>query len=436
MARSEQNVTRRIPVLLIVLVVAVAGSLGVYAIVATNGGSHSTVKSDGPTLYQALSEVNNSVRNVSGGPWVLFSVWGVAAQSPFSPNVIGYPSQNHTVNSCGQQFDGLTLWNGTMPLFNGTFDSGTAPFWQFAFFSNVSQTILLATDTLGMSKVYAPMPYPSPCNPWYDLGSSPWRWTLPPGVFPVDSPNAAQSAWGVVDQKWVKVNEPEVELITIGPGMFDGFGDVSGYGVFFDRCGQLGVAGLAEPLVLVGENLQGQWRGTENLTHNCALPFSGYGSLDGIYDLLFSGVSVSTTYGTISATAPFQVALAYPNDTLTNDFDGSGLANWMTHLSLTTSVGQHLPLAAPTCRYWVPSVGSCTANSSGWFAVVLSASGEWINSYGELANGTAGWSEPVTALVSHQQLVIVVPSSWNLTGDELNLTSTVITSEVTGSLML
>ncbi len=214
-----------------------------------------------------------------------------------------------------------------MPLFNGAFDSGTAPFWQFAFFSSVSQAILLATDTLGVPKVFPPMAYPGPCNAWYDLGSNPVRWTIPPGTFPVDSPKAAQSAWGAVDQKWVHLNEPEVELITIGPGVFDGFGDVSGYGVFFDRCGQVGVAGGAEPLVLVGESTQGLWGGTENLTTNCALQYSGLGTLDGVYDLLFSPPNISAGYRTTQATTPFQVALAYPNGTLTKDDDGWGLAN-------------------------------------------------------------------------------------------------------------
>lgn len=68
--------------------------------------------------------------------------------------------------------------------------------------------------------------------------------------------------------------------------------------------------------------------------------------------------------------------------------------------------------------------------------VVLSQSGEWINSYGLQPNGTPSWAEPVTALVSHQQLVIVVPSSWNLAGDKLAVDSTVTNSTVIGSLPL
>jgi hypothetical protein len=390
---------------------------------------------DGPTLYQALAQINITVRNVSGGPWTLFSVWGVAAQSPFSPNVVGYPAENLTVNLCGRQFDGLTLWNGTIPVFDGTFDSGTAPFWQVGFYSNVSHSILLTTDTLGITKIYPPMTYPGPCTAWYDLGSAPWHWTIPPGAFPADSPTATQTAWRVVGQDWLQSNRPEVELITIGPGVFNGFGDASGYGVYFDRCGQAGIAGLAEPLVLVGESLQAQWRETQKLTTDCALPSSGYGSLDGLYSLRFSAINVSSAAGTTWLIVPFQVAFAYPNGTLTSDFDGWGLANWMTSLNVTTSLGLHLPLGTATCQSWVASLAECTANVTGWYAVLLSSTGEWLDSYGATPEGT-GWSVPVDALVSHQELVVVVPSSWNLSLATLNVTSTVSTSRIIGSVTL
>jgi hypothetical protein len=80
----------------------------------------------------------------------------------------------------------------------------------------------------------------------------------------------------------------------------------------------------------------------------------------------------------------------------------------------------------------VGEVADCVANNSGWFAVILSAGGEWLDSYGSLPGGGAGWSEPNTALVSHQQLVIVVPSGWNLSGDRFSPISTITTSTVTG----
>ena len=108
----------RARVLLVALTVVIAGGIGTYLLVITHNPGVTPVRprADGPTLYEALSEDNTSVRNVSGGPWALFSVWGIAAQSPFSANVISYPAQNHTVNSCGQQFNGLRCGTGRCPF--------------------------------------------------------------------------------------------------------------------------------------------------------------------------------------------------------------------------------------------------------------------------------------------------------------------------------
>ena len=101
-----------------------AGIAGLWLFIDKGGGHPPNVQlvSDGPTFFQALSQVNNSALLEPGGPWALFSVYGIATQIPFSPNLIGYAHTNQTVNSCGQEFNGLTLWNGTMPLFNGTFN--------------------------------------------------------------------------------------------------------------------------------------------------------------------------------------------------------------------------------------------------------------------------------------------------------------------------
>jgi len=401
--------------------------------------SPSTAKTiaDGPTLYEAIAGVNQSLPSVSGGPWGLFSIYGVAAQAPYSGNVVGYPLDNQTVNACQAQLNGLTLWNGTMPVFNGSLDSGTAPYWQFAYYSNVSQQILVATNVLGSVHTYPPMPVNGPCHPWYDLGSNPESWVkqLAPSV--VNSPNVAGPALSVIGKlNWFASNSPWAEIYTSGPGVFDGYGDLGGFtGVILDRCGLVGVSNL-QPLLLWAENLNGTNGGYSNETHNCAVLnypyFAGYGS----YDVIPGSANTSTTGTTYQFAFSYQAGIIEHNQTAPYVFDAWGLANWMTSWNLTNASGQHLPLATPDCREWVSAVADCAANPSGWYAVILSASGGWQNSYGALPGGGVGWSEPVTALVSHQQLVIVCPSSWNVTGDVLNVTSTVSTSTVNGALTL
>jgi hypothetical protein len=211
-----------------------------------------------------------------------------------------------------------------------------------------------------------------------------------------------------------------------------------GYLVAFDRCGLMDVAGV-QTRIFAAANWSapsGQAAG-ELGGGNCAALNSSQGEPGAQYDLLFSNVSEQQSSSTAWITVPFQVALAYEsNGTLLGDYDGWGLANWMTDWNLTTSSGAPLPVAGSGCAAWVPALADCASNESGWYAVVLSASGEWINSFGVQPGGAVGWSEPVTALVSHQELVIVCPSSWNMEGDSLNVTSTISTSTVSGSVAL
>lgn len=428
--------------LLSVLIVAVVAAAGLgtgawwYLSHPQGSGSERTI-ADGPTLYQAIAGVNQSLRNVSGGPWGLFSIYGVAAQAPYSANVIGYPLGNLTVNACQAQFNGLTLWNGTMPVFNGTLNSGTAPFWQFGYYSNVSQQILLATDVLYTVHVYPAMPFNGSCHPWYDLGSNPEQWVQQLAPFLTNSPNVAQPALTEIGKlNWFYRSGPWSEIYTTGPGVFDGYGDLGGFaGLILGRCGLLGVSDI-QPVLQWSENLNGTNGGYANETTNCAVLnypyFAGYGS----YDFTPGSARMTTIGGTLLISVSYQAEIIFHNQTTASDFDAWGLANWMTSWNLTTSSGQKLPLGTSTCGSWVASVSDCISNSSGWFAVVLSAGGGWINSYGALPGGGAGWSEPVTALVSHQQLVIVLPSSWSVSGDRVTVTSTVSTSTVIGSTSL
>ena len=174
---------------------------------------------------------------------------------------------------------------------------------------------------------------------------------------------------------------------------------------------------------------RGLGRGGESDAQLCAAIFPATELSTASTDLPFASPIINATATTTLATIGFQVAIAYPNGTLSNFYDEIGLANWMTGWNLSTSSGSALPLATPVCKEWAPALTNCPANDTGWYAVLLSSGGEWINSYGATPNGTS-WSIPIDALVSHQQLVIVTPSSWNLSGDKL--TSRVRSSEHEG----
>jgi hypothetical protein len=411
--------TRRIAAVTLAAAIVIAGCLGAWLYVSVVRAP-SAPKADGPTFYQALAGLNESITNLSGGPWTLYAVWGIASPIPFSPDALGWASNNVTVNSCGAQFNGLTLWNGSIPLFSGSFDSGTAPFWQFAFFSNSSQSILIATDVLGVTHVYPPMLMSSPCARASSLDASPWIWARNFSPFPSNSVTMAKSSWNAVGERWTTANRPAYETYVLGWSYW-GSGNPEGLIVKFARCGQVGATGV-QPFVDVLLNSNGSWSSYFNGTQGCGdVVTLGPPPTFTYYSIDFSTTDVSQGTSLVVASQSFQVT--YGNRSA--DSDARGLVSWMTSLNFTTSTGQQLPSVVPGCAGWVPSLTDCHENGPGWYAVLLSASGEWLDSYPSSPNGTA-WEVSSVSLASNQVLVIIAPASWNVAGDGLTFNGTTL----------
>ncbi len=432
---------------ILLAVVVVAAGLGGYFYLAHRPGPVTApVIADGPTFYQALGALNSSVGNESGGPWFLFSVAGIASQVHFSPNVISYYTINASIvsNGCQADLSGLTMFNGTIPRFHGTFNSGTAPFWQLAFYSNISKEILVGTDVLGVTHLSLPIPLASACAAaWYKFVLSPSQWLgqiYSNSSLPVNSPDAAQVVWTDLGahfaDQWAVENAPLAEMYMLGPAMLERtFAAPPGgnWNIDFLGCGLAGYTGN-RGTSYAGVTRDGQYSGDFNATENCALLNRDPGFPAYYYDIPFSSPSETANSTTEWAIASYQVNANYTNGSPAFT-DVWGLANWMASLNLTSRSGQALPLASSGCPNWVSATSDCVASGSGWYAVLLSQGGEWLASYGMTQNGP-GWSVPVTAMVSHQQIEIVVPNSWNVTGDRLGVNSTISSVTVTGTISL
>jgi hypothetical protein len=430
----------------------VSGAFGAWYWLEWSNSSppSSLVRDDGSTLYEALAGLNSSVDNESGGPWSLFSVMGIAAEGPYSPSVKGYVSFNNSapVNGCQAALNGLTMFNGTIPSFTGTFNSGTAPFWQFAYYSNTTGEILVGTSVLGSPLLFAPFPLGSNCTrAWGDFGLDPTEWTgqiLSNSSLPADSPVAARVVWNKVDTGYLDDHQPLVELFTSGPAMLAATQDQpdGNLGVDFVSCGLAGFTGYERDWAdgygmayYSGVSRNGSYAGQFNATTNCFLGNTATvpGAVTGAYQLLYSNTTASATPDTTLFSASAAVNFAQTGGGEYHDM--WGLANWMLSLNFSTSSGQQLAIGASGCPDWVASVSDCGANSSGWYAVLLSQGGEWLASYGA-GSGGGGWSVPVTAVVSHQQLVVVVPRAWSVSGDSLSITSATPYATVTGTVTL
>ncbi len=416
-----------------VLGVAVAGLLvfGAFGFrfSSTSPSSAKTI-ADGPTFDHALDQLNASVQGTSGGPWTLYTVYGVAAPVPFSPSALGWIEQNRTVNSCGQLLNGLTLWNGSIPLFNGTFNSGTAPFWQFFYFSNASQSILIATDVLGKTQVFPPMAMSSPCMEGSSLSYEPWGYAN--AYFkqlPSDSSVLAETATATVGAEWLNQDGPVFETYRFGNNYW-GSGNPSGYIINFERCGDVGSAGV-QPFASIGLTATGSFFGSFIGDEGCGnVAEIGPPPVLYPYQLGFSSPSAVVSNRSTYVTLPFQALLT--NQSGTVGTDAGGIVSWMVHLRLTNASGTALPAGPVTCGTWVPTDRDCPANSSGWFAVLQSPYGEWLDSYGSSTQGS-NWSVPNVSLVSNQQFVVVCPASWNITGDVLTASSTTPNAPLSGS---
>jgi hypothetical protein len=426
-------------VVLVVLIVVVAGVVaGILWIGQLGSPQHNQTPppfDDGPTFHSALAQVNSTARGTPGGPWLLFSAMGLAAQATIMPSARGISPNNLSVQYCGSQFDGLTIWNGTsFPVFNGSIASGTAPFWQFAFFSNASQMILVATDINFVPTVFPPIPVTNPCA-MYGFGgavvaSSYVSWLNP---IPIDTNIQAANAALVLGNSFERANYPILEMFNLGYTPFDGTnhdGNGVGLGVEYSRCGMIGAAGL-QPEGDVGEDANGTVTNFGTGSLSCTVV---NGTTIGSYLFTFgsNGTSEPVEPGSTGLLLPFQVE--YQNCTASdNDSscrDGYGMVSWMTSLTLEAPGGNPLPSAPSSCQTWTYSLSRCGASSSGWSVVLVTANGAWVDVFPG-TNGTT-WAIPNALMVSQEALVLLVPSAWNLMGDRLTIQGSAAVPAVTG----
>ncbi|MGA8302695.1 MAG: hypothetical protein WA691_04830 [Thermoplasmata archaeon] len=412
--------------------VILAGGLGGYFILNHLGGGGVVTVDDGPTFYKALGSVNSSVADVMGGPWILSQVFGIATPVPSSPSVFGWPgSYPMTLSSCQAAFNGLTIWNGSIPLFDGTFNSGTAPFWQLVYFSNVSQQLLVGTDVLDVVHVFSPIAMSSACAMYSGLGVEPWvsSWTFDRWAFPANSPAMAASAWNAVGESFVtSLAKQPTEMYYMGDLNF-GSGQPAGTQTKFFLCGTVGSAGVTQGLdVFTNVYDTADVTGWFNYTLGCTPTYDNFTAIP--VEMKFFNSTVDNGATTMALRQAFQL-LSIWNSTYSPS--GSlGINSWMISLNLTSGSGHRVAVSGSGCSAWVPSLGYCAANSSGWYAVLISGNGGWQGSFGASPSGP-GWDYPVIPLASNESLAVIVPSSWNVSGYSLDVTSTTTQLPLFGS---
>jgi len=417
----------------VVLVVVCAGVAALWyaaPLFNSKGNTGMQVRGDGPTLYEALSEANATESTFPGGPWTLFTVYGIASPAPFDPNALGWTNNSAVVNSCQGLFNGLTIWNGTIPLFNGTFNSGTAPFWQVFYFSNSSQSILVISDVMGVTQGFPPMAMNSSCAVNSGLAITPWAWGKEFSPLLPDSPILAATAWAAIGPSWSEPSSTSVETYRLGNGWWGG-SRPEGRVVELGRCGVVGATAsqpIQDAVFAPNGSIAAVYGGSVGCgnVRNDGPPLVLY-----MYNLNFTVGQVVENGAT--ALAPLSLTTSAGNQTTGSFPDPAGVVSWIVDLSLESSAGSRVTAGPSGCPAWVRnSVNDCVANPAGWYAVLLSQNGSWLDSFGATGSGDH-WTLPTVSLVSNQQLVLVYPSSWSLTGDTLEANSTTPDAPLSGS---
>jgi hypothetical protein len=436
MKRVKQRLLWAVVIAGIVLVASL-GSVA-YWVSLKKPSNPAQALADGPTFRQALDIVNVSVSNLTGGPWTLFSALGLAAQGPMDPSAFGFTYTNASLRSCGAAFNGVTIWNGTsLPVFNGSIESGTAPFWQFAFYSAVTQEFVVATDVSNVPRAYAPLSDSSPCGNYSGLGSAGPEYANWLNPLPIDTPAMARPAYDAVGEQFERSHGPIVEIYNFGYSILSQLthgGNGEGLTVQYARCGLVGAGGLQSDAV-VGESANGSVVNTDTGTLSCTWVTSSSPLIYGEYELAFGAPSPFRGPSPASQSIQINFSVVIPPGNTTFQRDAWGLIAWMTSLTLQNDMGIELPSAPPSCQGWVPSVTSCEAGSGAWAAVLLSANGAWTDSFPQQPNSTE-WAIPNAPLVSSESLVILAPSSWVMEGFVVSVGHTYLVPVVEGSASL
>jgi hypothetical protein len=409
----------------VVVGVVLSGSaLGVWQ---PGAGKHTTPAPPNPgngiTFDQAWRILNQSVSTAPDGPWTLVDVLGIATQVPEGMDPTFSSSLNETMTVC-QALHGVTIWNGTgIPSFNGSLNAGAAPFWSFIL-QNSTDSYLYSTVLLGVGHVF-PVANSTACvretglgtypEEFTPLGSANLRWT---------STRVAERAYNAYGQAYARLHSPMSEYYVLGPAQLVDLDTGPGWGVDYFRCGLTGVWGI--------QNL------SVYLQTPAGVSYADIGWLGCTVDSYNLSMSVPQNVTPNGAQGsylgiPFQATFYLPVPKVIY-YDADGLQAWMLRLNVSQG-GVPLQPDTPGCLQWVPALQDCGSNSSGWYAVLLSATGQWLDSYPSLLDHFS-WTVPAVPVTSQDQLVIVGPSGSSFSSEKLSVSGVLSGPTIAGSTTL
>lgn len=349
----------------------------------------------------AFLQVSTALKNRSPRLWELFDDVGVATPAGFTP-ITGVASDPSACSSLPFP----SVWNvSALPIRGGDLLNGWAPFWQFDFQNETAPGVWefeIGVFVNGTIYLSGPLAESNACMK--SLGWDNWSNAYSPGFVPnlstaIVGPFANRSMHSL----W-QVKGPYAVLWSQGaPSLVSNFGggssiSMAGPGWIFTvyRCGladwepALGATTAYESdFSLANGTVSGgvHWSYTNN---TC----------------IFSNYHVLATYNGTAPSFNGTVTSISLNVTTSPPFPWAvqGLAAWMVEPTLTVN-GSPASVANDSCPSWVANVYECPL-SSGWLGVLVSVSGEWLDSYGSIG-GVDRWAAPQTPILSGDSLILL-----------------------------
>lgn len=364
------------------------------------------------TGLQALGLVESTLPDQTNQTWTLFSTIGIASAVPFTPWIIGGYGTNATNSSWStlwacNELPLPSVWNASaLPARTGNLSDGRAPFWQFMFVSGSGSgglVFAIGSYTSGLVRVVGPLTQTDSCIEELGMGAGS---SYPPEALPDLATNVA----GPLAYKVVHRLDPQYAsysvIWTSGWALManDGWGSAvysfgAGWDADFYECDQEGVVPPASSIIAWHISI-GLQNGTPTASaalgveFNCTLPSYVLTAAEG-------GISDqgAAHLASVDLNVTGLMRGAYAPET-------QGLAAWMVDPEIFGSGGLPEGVSPDSCLQWVASPSACDAPASGWYAVLVSPSGSWLDSYG-LIGGSPGWADPGVPIVTGETLEVL-----------------------------
>jgi hypothetical protein len=382
---------------------------------------------DWATFHTAWSTVSQAFGAFAEGNWTIKFAEGAAADGPWSPSAVLWDQIPPALwDPCAAQLSGistLTFWNASAYPYSDSpdvFSSGAAPLWTFIFNGTGTPTFV-ASWLAGHVLINGDLGTTSPCfsvgPPLNDVFAGTSLDYVHPST-ELDS-NAIASA--------AIAEEPNASFLHVAPVPSP---PSPAFALYFP-------GPQSVPVTIIGPNLwvvdygacglPGQLSSNFTLT---AYEFDAATASGGAWSSI--GLTCADSYYVLNMSRnalsnPPSSSGIYREWNLSSSFLTSAVPATWTASDLTTSIihwwvvngpgaGATVPSSAAVCGFLSANLSKCTPPSSGWYAVLLSANGTWLDSYPTITNGTM-WAVAGVHVADGDRIVLVGSAALPTTAD-------------------